>query len=1151
MKLAKILAASVAMSALTAAIVAPTAALAQEITSQIRGAVVGPAGQAVAGAAVTVTDTRNGSVRRATTNANGSFTIGSLVPGGPYSVSVASDQFRGGSVTGVFTKLGSTAELTISLEARGTGVEDEVVVTATRSNLAQVAIGPSSSFDQSTLESFPSIQRDIRDIIRFDPRVSIDLAGEVPRVSCLGGNDRSNTFTVDGVIRADVFGLNGTPFASRNTLVIPFDSISQTTIEFAPYDVQYGQFTGCNINVVTKSGTNEFHGSAFFNYAGSGLQGDSTEGNSFTVFPYDDLNWGASIGGPIIKDKLFFFAAYEETDDGDPQLDGPIGGGFPNEGTENEPDLATVQQVQSILESVYGINTGGIAGTLPQASRRILGRIDYLITDDHRLEFTYDRLREQNTEADDFGFEPVGFTFFNSFESEGTKSETYSARLFSQWSENFSTEIRASRADVQDLQGPVGGGEAQSANPIPRIIVGTGTFNSQPTSVVAGPGQFRSANELDTQVDQLRLEGNYLTGSHSITVGYELNQLDVFNLFVVNATGTLFFNSIADLQAGLLSPGTDDFVSYADLNNGVAVGATGNFAFSGNVRDAAASFSRSIHSIYVQDEWQPTDNLSVVAGLRYEFYSGNDSPLGNPNFLARYGFANDTDFAGLKAALPRLGLTYDAPFDFHGSLRFRAGAGVFTGGDPSVWFSNAFSNSGNLNGSGALAGLLNTQGCTAADRTVLVGGVFTGVPQCVIDAGSAQAALSLGDTQSTDPSLELATIIRSNAGLTWNTDFEGVAKGFFDDWQVDLDYIHTQFRNPYTFVDLSQTINTSLAFGGIARDGRPVFAAIDPTRPGCNATLVGTGGNNPQYINVSTTPGVCFGTGRDDEIQLTNAPGYFSQAASVVLSKDWEYTAPLLGTAGSARFSVGYAWTDSNSRRDLTSAQSTSNFDASALVDRQNPSVATSGFETRHNITARLNLRNEFIKDYSTSLGLFFNAQSGRPYSYVFNGGGDFADSASGTNNALLYVPTGINDPVVTQTAASQAAVQSLLDFIANDERASCIRGVSGAIVRRNSCQNDWFLDLDLRFQQELPVPGTFLDDRLVFFVDVDNVMNLITDEANLRRLVNTTIPIVDVAVDSATGSLTYSGFNANRFNERIDTPASVWALQVGVRFEF
>jgi hypothetical protein len=177
----------------------------------------------------------------------------------------------------------------------------------------------------------------------------------------------------------------------------------------------------------------------------------------------------------------------------------------------------------------------------------------------------------------------------------------------------------------------------------------------------------------------------------------------------------------------------------------------------------------------------------------------------------------------------------------------------------------------------------------------------------------------------------------------------------------------------------------------------------------------------------------------------------------------------------------------------------------------------------------------------------------------VFNGGGDFADSASGTNNALLYVPTSINDPVVTQTASSQAAVQALLDFIANDERASCIRGVSGAIVRRNSCQNDWFLDLDLRFQQELPVPGTFLDDRLIFFVDVDNFMNLITDEANLRRLVNTTVAPVDVAVDPAAGTLTYSNFRSGRdendvltfFNERIDTFASVWALQVGVRFEF
>lgn len=1124
-------AATVAMSCMPISI-----AHAQQTTSEIRGVVTDPSGAPVAGASVTIIDTRNGQSRRVVTGRNGEFSVRNLVVGGPYSVAVDTDDYRDETIENVRASLGAASEVTIALDPLG-AVTDEIVVNASRATVSEVAIGPNSAFDLTDIENFPSIQRDIRDIIRFDPRVSIDLANEVPRVSCLGGNDRSNTFTVDGVVRADVFGLNGTPFASRNTLVIPFDAIAQTTVEFAPFDVEYGQFTGCNINVVTKSGSNEFHGSAFFNYSGSGLQGDSLEGRPFTVASYDDYNWGGSVGGPIIKDKLFFFAAYEETDDGDIQEDGPLGAGFPNEGAENEPTLALVEQVQQILESAYGIETGGVARTLGQSSRRILGRLDWFIADGHRLEFTYDRLREQNIESDDYGFEPVGFTFLNSFENEGTKSETYSARLFSDWTENFSTELRISRADVSDVQGPVGGGEAQSGAPIPRFIIGTGGQ----TAVTAGPGQFRSANELNTQVDQLKAKANYQAGAHTFTLGYELNQLDVFNLFIVNATGTLIFNSIADLQAGTLSPGFDDSPTYTQVNDGSAAGAFGNFSFTGAPEDAAASFSRSIHSVYAQDEWQPNDDLNVLVGVRYDWYRGADAPLENQNFINRYGFSNARDFGDLKALLPRVGITWNAPWTAAGDLQFRLGAGVFTGGDPTVWFSNAFSNSGNLNGFGSIAGA----GCTPADFQVLNGGAFTGVPQCVIDAGSAQAATALADTQSTDPNLELASIIRSNFGLTWDTNFSG-GEGFFDGWRVDLDYVHSQFRDPYTFVDLAQTIDTSLGLGGVTIDGRPFYRAIDPTAPGCSAQLVGTGGNNPQYANVT---GACFATGgvpigRDDEIQLTNADGYFSQTASAIFSKTFDYSI-LNGRDGSARVAFGYAWTDSNNRRDLTSAQSTSNFDANSQFDRQNPSVATSGFETRHNLTFRVNLRQEFVKDYETSFGAFFSAASGRPYSYTFDGGGVFNDFASGFDNASLYVPTGVADPFLSPSSDA-AAVAALDAFIEGDK---CLRKYRGRTAPRNSCRNDWFLDLDLRLQQELPVLGNRWNDRLVLFADVDNFLNLITDEANIRRLVNTEVDLVDVAVDPQ-GRYVISGF-APDFGRRIDTAASVWSLQLGIRYEF
>lgn len=1106
---------------------------AQQTTSEIRGFVTDANGAAIANAQVTVTDTRTGASRRVTSDNDGSFAARSLVVGGPYTVAVQSAEYGSKRVDGVFVSLGSAASLTVALDAVADtqGAVEEIIITASASTLAQVAIGPNTTFGVDSLEAFPSISRDIRDIIRIDPRVSLDRSNEVDRVSCLGGNDRTNTFTVDGVIQSDVFGLNGTPFAARNSLPLPFDAINQTSVEFAPFDVEYGQFTGCNINVVTKSGSNEFHGSAFFVYNNDDLQGKKIEGERFELAPFDDYNWGATFGGPIIKDKLFFFVAYEETSDADSQDIGPIGGNYADEDEEGLPTLGEVEEVQQILESVYGLETGGLPRSLPQDSRRILTRWDWFINEDHRLEFTYQRLRESNIESDfsgnSFG---EGFSFYNSFEDEGTKSNTYSARLFSNWTDNFSTEIRFSRADVQDVQGPVGGGEAQSDNPIPRIIVGTGTG-----TVLFGPGFSRSANQLDSQVDQVKVKGAYSFGDHLFTAGYELNQLDIFNLFVQNATGTLVFTNIEDLRNGVLSTGTRTFFTGDQVNSGQVAGAVARTSFSGDINDAAASFSRSIHSLYLQDEWQATDELLLQFGLRYEFYKGSDTPLENPNFINRYGFTNAQDFDGLDAFLPRLGFTYDLGETFAGYTQVRGGIGLFTGGDPTVWFSNAFSNAGGNQGEG------NSSACSPAELVVFdANGNFTGIPQCVFDAAAAQASNNAADTQSTDPNLDLATVIRSNIGISTVTDFQGSAGGFFDDWRIDLDFIHSRFRNPYSFVDLSQVVNPARGLNGFTVDGRPIYAAIDPTRNGCDAQLVGQGGTPPTYTNVSAA---CFGTSRDDEIQLTNTDGYSAFTISSIFAKRFEHT--VLGSkAGSTNVSIGYAFTDSENRRDLQSSTSTSNFDGTALFDRQNPSVGTSGFETRHSFSFALNTRQEWIENYGTSLGLFFSARSGRPYSYTFDGSGVFNDSSSGSDNALLYVISGINDPFISPQSDT-TAVAALNDYIANEP---CLNADRGRTATRNGCRNDWFLDLDLRFQQELPVPGS-LDDKFTFFVDFDNFANLISSGSNIFRQRNSNVALVDVGVDEE-GRYIISGFDPED-NQNIVTSASVWAIQFGVRYEF
>ncbi|QUL36840.1 TonB-dependent receptor [Erythrobacter sp. JK5] len=1148
MKLKYLLAASVV--SLSAATTIATPAAAQQITSGVEGSVTDADGNSLTGAVVTVTDTRTGSTRTSTTGANGSFRIQSLQPGGPYTVTVTADGYEGQTVEDVFTNISGNTGFNFALDATAAGAADNViVVTGARAQVSQVAVGPGTAFGTETLEAFPSITRDVRDIIRIDPRVSIDQANDVDRISCLGGNDRSNTFTVDGIVQADVFGLNGTPFAARNSLPLPFDVVDQVSVEFAPFDVEYSEFTGCLVNVVTKSGGNKFSGSAFITYFDEGLFADNLDGRQLSA--NEEKRWGATLSGPIIPDRLFFSFGYEEADLGQGNNVGPTGGGFADE--ENFVTQAQFDEFARIARDVYGQDIGGYPTSLAEGNVRYFGRLDAIITDDHRLEATYQRLEETNVEPD-FGDQNLGG--LNSFEDEGTISDYYSVRLYSTWSDTISTELRLSRAEVGDVQGPVGFGEAQSDDPTVRLVVGVAPVAGQTTQngiLSTGPGIFRSANQLDTKIDQARFQINVDAGNdHFLKFGAEINDLEVFNLFAINATGTLYFRNLADFENGLVASGnfSSVFGDVADelidgnsrgqfLGGGVI-----NATPSGDINEAAALFSRRIYSVYAQDEWQATDRLSINAGVRVQLYDG-DAPTANPEFLRRYGFTNANSFGRIDTVvLPRLSATYEFDNDgFFSNSRLTGGVGMFTGGDPVVYFSNAFSNNGFSTGEGSTfssscAGVRNPNG----SFSVLQNGQFAGFPQCAINAGSAQAAAGLSDTQSTDPEFDVPTVVRANVGF--QTDF-GTETGFFSDWRLSLDYIYSRFNDTLNFVDLSQTpdIRTN---GGFTVDGRPIYAAIDPTATGCNAVLAGTGGTPPVYSNVTAA---CFSTRRDDEIQLTNGPSYDSHVFSAILSKNFQ--GGLFTSGGGTRINLGYAFTDSENNRNNGSSTATSSYDITTAFDRQDPAVSTSNFENRHNFTAAVNFREEFFEGYDTNIGFFFRARSGLPYSLTFDGGGVFNDSSSGSDNALLYIPTGVGDPNISPSS-DPAAVTALLNYLDTSEVGSQCKFTPGESIARNTCNNDWFFDLDMRISQELPFLGSLTgitEDRIEVFADFSNFLNLLDSSWNVLRARGDFVDLVDGGVD-AQGRYIISGFNPDDQNF-LSIGQSAWRIQIGARYEF
>lgn len=1103
---------------------APTA-YAQSTVSAIQGAITDTSGLPISDAVVSVFDTRTGAVRNVSTGTNGTYSVRNLNIGGPYNVTVAKSGLQQEQVTDVFITLGGASRVNFNLDSG----DDEVVVTATRATVSQVAVGPSSVFGADLIQSVPSISRDIRDVIRIDPRISV--SGDENLVSCLGGSPRATAFTVDGVSVNDQFGLNASGTPARNNFPVPFDAVQETAVQFAPFDVEYGLTDGCTVNIVTKRGSNELHGEAFFVYNNDGLTGDSLEGDDLTIEPFDDYHWGAALRGPIIKDKLFFAVTYEEIEDsGNIVTFGPSDAGVVNP----IPGLSTAElgSIESAVEAL-GFPTGGAASTVPETSRRVFTRVDWNINDSHRLELGYDFEEELQINPDLGGFEDIPFQFFNSFENEGSDIDRYSARLFSNWTDNFSTELRYSRAEISDNQGPVGGGEAQDANPIPRIIIANNAagdpFNPGDDGIlVAGPGTFRSANALETSQDQFKIKADYSQGDHLFTAGYELDHQEVFNLFVVNATGTFIFDDLAALQAGTASS------------------ITANSTQSGDINEAAAVFERDIHSFYLQDTWTPTDDFTVTAGLRYEVYDSNDRPQASDIFEQRYGFSNgDQGYNGLDILLPRIGFEFKPGQTIFGETDFRGGFGVFSGNFPNVAFSNAFSNNGFGN---AFSGSFLSP-CTSADLSI---GTNFSIPDCIQENITAATSVGSGRTDAIDPNLDLASIARASLGFTHFTDFSGTGDGFFDDWRFDADFIYSKNRDSYDFVDLTLTPN-----GIILPDGRPQFNAVDPLNEGCDATFLG-----PRFGFSAANPadlqngGACDAGGDDQDILLTNAIGDEGETVSLTfrLGKTFDYE--LFNNPASWDIRLGYAYTDSEAIFANLSSTATSLFEETATAIINRPVAGPTRFNNPHVFSLATSFQQEFIKDYPTRLTAVYIAREGNPFSYAFDNNTPttlFGDSDNEERN-LFYVPTGPNDPLVDFSGLSAEEQTAFFDFL--DE--SGLDEYAGQISPRNAFNDPWFHDVDVRFEQDFP---NFVEGlRTSFTVDFENFLNFLGDGSNISRSfdrgdVGEAVPVLDAALSADGTQFVYSSFPTSEiaFTDGFDrsTNASLWAVQLGVKVEW
>jgi len=1121
-----------------------TSVSAQEITASIEGTILTPDGQPAVGVTAVVTDARDGRSKSTSADSSGAINFRSVSPGGPYTIRISGAGYQDLSITDLYTDVAGVSSFTVSLTAADSSIE-EIVVTAAQIETIVTASGPSSTFSLQTITDMPSTTRQIRDVIRLDPRVSIGETGDggdqSGAISCLGGSSRTNSFTVDGVRATDAFGLNLSGNLSRFTFPIPFDSVGAAAVEFSPISVEYGQFSGCNVNVVTKSGENEFHGGAFYLYNDDGMTNDKIDGASFEQGTFERENYGFDIGGPIIKDKLFFYGSYEFFETASVN---PYGSADDTTFPRNDTQFTTAE-----LEQIHGILTGGgydrdpgpSVRNLPVESERAFVRLDWNINDDHRVEATYASVEEATLIRDDIVSGRGEYTFNDNFHARGSESETIGLRLYSDWTDRLSTEVRYSNQEVTDLQNPAGGGEAQDPVPKPRIALGGGNnlfgeFGNQ--EFVSGPGTFRSANELATDKDQFKIKADYQLGNHLLTVGYEYESLDVFNLFIINGTGTVFFGRRVD--TGVPDPAGDpgDTIfrdattteMIADLASGTASYINQGVSYTRDPRDAAAAYTRDIHSYFIQDRWQINDQSELTFGVRYDTYSSPDDPILNDNYVARYNMSNQIGMDGLDAVQPRIGYTYSFA---NSDTRMSLGFGVFSGNDPTVWFSNAYQNFGGALGVGDTgtfrSGSTVPNTCDGSELNVLAGGSFSGIPECVIASGQEQALATLGAVNATDPNLKLPTAERYSFGIEHNTN---------TGWNLRFDYIYANLKNQVHFIDLSMTQTGTLP------DGRPSYTAVDPlnvddTDPlnpiPCTATFNGPG------LGFNGVGPECYGANQDIFFTNLKGNGGNTSTISIQASKLFEW-----GSGWNMNLSTGYSYNESEIGNPGNSFTASGNHRSVVYRELENPTVGPSYRNTPHNFVIAATISKQFFGDNTTSMTAFFSRRKGNPISAVFFGDyADFVGDQSDEARYLLYVPTDENDPIVTWDDPQTAS-----DFFAWSDKMGLKRG---AIAPKGAIDEPWQSDLDLRFQQEIPFFGK---SKGKIYLDIENVLNLIDDSWGAKSYIDSTdiasaVGVIDAAVTTVNGpeQYLYSGFSAPTTTP--DTWDSLYRVQLGIRVDF
>jgi Carboxypeptidase regulatory-like domain len=1066
-------------------------------TASVSGKVVDDSSEKIYGATAIAIHTPSGTKYGTITNDEGEFRFPNLRIGGPYTISISYVGFETKTETEIYLSLGQDYGLNVVLGEDVMGLDEIQIVARKSSILNSNKTGAGKNVSQQTMSHVPQINRSVSDFAKLLPQ-----ANTSPLAGVSGGTLRSSNVTVDGTSFSNIYGLGGADALvignASGSQPISLDAISEIQVNLSPYDVRQGGFTGANINAVTRSGDNEFRGSVYGFMQNEALLGNKVKDVEIENSEFDSYLYGLRLGGPIVKNKLFFFINYERVTGTTPA----------SNFVASEPGLSgdnvtrvlasDLDDMSQFLFDEYKYTTGEYQGfSLKNQSDKFLIKLDYNINDKHKLSMRYNQLNASADQAPSnstyFGAggrfnNPNGMSYLNSGWERNIGVYSFVTELNSDFNNKFSNKLKV----------------GYSSFPEDRSVKGTlfpsvDILQNGSTYISFGSDLFSNNNVVNQKILQIQNDLSVYLKNHFLTFGVNYQRFSFKNGFTPAWQGSFVYSSLDDFYNSTplgtttpigVSDGTGRPSNYSRKYSGLE---NGEIAF------AEPKFSQT--SFYVQDKYDVSDNFRLIGGVRVDITSFLNTPTKNP-MLEGLSFQNaDGESISLDNSLlpktqvvlsPRIGFNWDVKGDK--TFQIRGGTGIFNGIVPFVAIGDAFLNNGVNQGE---TRDFSYNGGT--NDNPFSPDVNAYIPPY-------NGLQSQGDVNFVDPNFKMPRILKSTLGL---------------DYQLTKDFV----------------ASVELLYGKTIYDLLPLNANLDHT----DGSVEGVDDRfrfSNSRVNYPTV-GAAYVLSNSTEGSQFN----FTTQLEKPFKNNW--SASLAYTYGKAKDITSFAGSGPRSA-----------WMALPVVGNTNdPQIAYSDGDQKHRFVGTAAYKIDYPKIGSSTFSIFFEGAQNSRFSYQYSGlvfqdaNGDFV------TNDLIFVPkdeTQINFVDYTRSDGSivTAAEQwnSLDTFISNSDYLNSRRG---DFAERNGSLSPWYFDMDLRFTQDFHIRvAKGKKNTLQFTADILNLTNMLNSDWGVKQIAANTRPI---QVIRTSGGTTHRVEPNNLDKEFISdiSLSSRWRMQLGLRYSF